>query len=88
MICIPFRCIVSRSLSLSESAFALAEDMRIFRRDTVGELSLEFVSGALLSILVKPKDENIEFYCNVIDMNSLYRWIFVWMFVLNLNIEI
>lgn len=55
---IPFRCIVSRSLSLSESAFALDDAMRIFRRDTVGELSLEFVSGALLSILVKPTTNN------------------------------
>ncbi len=54
LIILPFRCIVSRSLSLSESAFAFDDDIRIFRRDTVGELSLEFVSGALLSILVKP----------------------------------
>ena len=54
---LPFRCIVSRSLSLSESALAFDEEIRTLRRDTVGELSLEFVSGALLSMLVKPGDE-------------------------------
>jgi hypothetical protein len=52
---LPLRCMVSRSLSLSESAFAFDDAIRIFRRDTVGELSLEFVSGALLSILVNPR---------------------------------
>jgi hypothetical protein len=57
-IVLPFRCIVSRSLSLSESALAFDAAIRILRRETVGELSLEFVSGALLSILVKPTRQN------------------------------
>jgi hypothetical protein len=52
---LPFLCTVSRSLSLSESALTFDDAIRILRRDTVGELSLELVSGALLSILVKPK---------------------------------
>lgn len=67
MITIPFRCIVSRSLSLSESALALDVAMRIFRRDTVGELSLEFVSGALLSILVKPKKKKKQWHSFIIN---------------------
>ena len=63
MIELPFRCIVSRSLSLSESALAFDEEIRTLRRETVGELSLEFVSGALLSMLVKPGDGKVNESC-------------------------
>ena len=81
---LPFRWIVSRSLSLSESALALDDEIRTFRRETVGELSLEFVSGALLSILVKPRETAMH---RVEALVVLYRSIFVWRWSSDLNSE-